>query len=428
MGFRRLIDLFVQRNVVAPIPENVSHTFEYSHPSVTELLGTYGVRSLEFDCFYDPEGGRYSIPAATELVTGFQFSVPELNEPGWKVFHIPDIDFNSTCYTLKTCLQQVRDWSIAHPDHVPIFISIEPTSYRPEEYIGDGAVEIVNSLLSEVEGGPSSLTASLPVNLTAFESLIDEILSVFDLPQIITPDEFRGNSSNLVSAIQEKGWPLVSQLRGRVLFIMAPPFLNHLLRLYPALEDSPVFPSSYDDGLDAAHSIFVAVQATNASLSLNTSLWEQQVSNLTERVTSFVNQGLIVRAFSDFGTLEARQNYTHRRDQVIAAGAHLIATDYPGGVRSNFFDTNYTVNFGGRLAVVCNPQTANESCRRIRHVNKVTVFESVVEETQESTFNENEVSLEELEDSGSLSTTRPGFVMLLAVLLLVQILWFLHDF
>lgn len=43
------------------------------------------------------------------------------------MFHIPDIDFNSTCYTLKDCLQEVKDWSSANPDHIPVFISIEIT-------------------------------------------------------------------------------------------------------------------------------------------------------------------------------------------------------------------------------------------------------------------------------------------------------------
>lgn len=44
-------------SIVEPFPENFTDTFEYSYPNVTELLGTYGVRSLEFDCYYDPEGG-----------------------------------------------------------------------------------------------------------------------------------------------------------------------------------------------------------------------------------------------------------------------------------------------------------------------------------------------------------------------------------
>lgn len=46
-----------EESTVGPFPENFTDTFEYSYPNVTELLGTYGVRSLEFDCFYDPEGG-----------------------------------------------------------------------------------------------------------------------------------------------------------------------------------------------------------------------------------------------------------------------------------------------------------------------------------------------------------------------------------
>ena len=39
--------------------------------------------------------------------------------------HIPDIDFGTSVLTLVDGLKEVRDWSLAHPRHVPIFILIE---------------------------------------------------------------------------------------------------------------------------------------------------------------------------------------------------------------------------------------------------------------------------------------------------------------
>ena len=44
----------------------------------------------------------------------------ELAKPGFKVMHIPDFDFRSTCTRFVACLQTVKAWSDAHPDHIPI--------------------------------------------------------------------------------------------------------------------------------------------------------------------------------------------------------------------------------------------------------------------------------------------------------------------
>lgn len=183
------------------------------------------------------------------------------------------------------------------------------------------------------------------------------------------------------------------------------------------------------------------------------------MANLTEQVTSIVDQGLIVRAFSDAGTQEARANYTHRcvhamvplslgflgrRDQILAAGAHLVATEYPGGIMSNFFDTNYTVSLGRRSAVACNPRTADPSCTRIQHVRKPVVLQ--IDEQEEQDLDNtligksflvfcflqgvglvNDTSLEEIDDGGSLSAKTHDFVVLLAISLVVQFVVFVHD-
>jgi len=41
------------------------------------------------------------------------------------VQHIADVDYRTTCVQFVTCLRQVRAWSQAHPEHVPIPIMLE---------------------------------------------------------------------------------------------------------------------------------------------------------------------------------------------------------------------------------------------------------------------------------------------------------------
>ena len=55
----------------------------------------------------------------------------ELAKPGFKVMHIPDVDFRSTCIRFVTCLQTIKAWSDAHPDHIPIAILINAKDDNP---------------------------------------------------------------------------------------------------------------------------------------------------------------------------------------------------------------------------------------------------------------------------------------------------------
>ena len=52
-------------------------------------------------------------------------------KPGFKVMHMQDIDYRSTCQPFIACLEQVRKWSHAHPKHIPIFILVETKEEKP---------------------------------------------------------------------------------------------------------------------------------------------------------------------------------------------------------------------------------------------------------------------------------------------------------
>src|SRR5216684_7370591 len=95
-----LFRLFQQRDSV-----NASK-IDYEHIALTEQLDM-GLLNLEIDCFVDEKGGRYAHPKGLEWAKGQPPYDPEgvMNEPGFKILHIPDLDFRSDALTLKKCLQ-----------------------------------------------------------------------------------------------------------------------------------------------------------------------------------------------------------------------------------------------------------------------------------------------------------------------------------
>jgi hypothetical protein len=97
----------------------------YSHAPISQQLEDQNVRSLELDLFPDPQGGLYTFPLIRKLTGQGPLTDPAMAQPGIKVMHVPDFDYNTNCATFKICLQQVKTWSDQHPNHVPIAINLE---------------------------------------------------------------------------------------------------------------------------------------------------------------------------------------------------------------------------------------------------------------------------------------------------------------
>src|SRR5262249_9215119 len=92
---------------------------EYSHVPLAEQLDL-GLRNLEIDVYADEKGGKYAHPKGLEWEAAAHPPVydaaGEMMQPGFKVFHVQDLDFRSNCYTFADCLRQLKAWSDAHPD------------------------------------------------------------------------------------------------------------------------------------------------------------------------------------------------------------------------------------------------------------------------------------------------------------------------
>ncbi len=114
---------------------------DYAHPPLDEQFNG-GIRQIELDVYADSKGGHYAHPAgpAAEAAAGVtvdpmeNFSGASLGvmmKPGFKVMHVQDLDQHSSCQPFTACLKIVRDWSKAHPQHLPIFVLVETKQGKP---------------------------------------------------------------------------------------------------------------------------------------------------------------------------------------------------------------------------------------------------------------------------------------------------------
>lgn len=283
-----------------------------------------GVRQIELDVFADPAGGRFAHPLGPQLVAAAHLPADPpydtdgvMLKPGFKVLHVQDVDYRSTCEPFAACLQQVRAWSQAHPAHLPLFILVE----TKDEVIPD-------------QGG-IHFTRPEPFTPALFDALDAEIRSVFSPSELITPDDVRGNYTTLNAAVLAGNWPTLAASRGRVMFLLdqrriGPAYLEG----HPSLRGRVLFTNSTPGEPDAA---FV-----------------ERNEGPADEITRLVRAGYLVRARTDANTSEARANDTHTRDAMMAAGAQLLSTDYPAGEPARW-PGHYVVMLPGAAPARCNP-------------------------------------------------------------------------
>lgn len=293
--------------------------WEYTHLPLDQQFATQGIRQIELDVFADPDGGLYANPVGAR---GEAFDVPELSSPGFKVLHVQDLDFRSNCWTFVDCLTSVKLWSDANPTHVPLMILVE----AKDDILFPG------------------LTVPVQIGAPELDALDAEILSVFPIEQIITPDEVRGAHATLEEAVTTDGWPTLGESRGRVLFaldnggrVKAAYIAGH-----PSLAGRLLFTDSSPGEPEAAF------------VKRNGPLGNE------EAIRGLIASGFIVRTRADGDTQEARSGDTRQRDAAIASAAQFVSTDYP--VPDPAFGTGYFVEIPGGMPARCNPVSAPPEC------------------------------------------------------------------
>jgi hypothetical protein len=288
---------------------------DYSHITLTEQLNL-GLLDLEIDVYADSAGGKYAHPKGLDWVPEqAPYDESIMKQPGFKVFHIQDIDFRSSCPTFRLCLQELKKWSDDHPGHNPVFITMnaKDDADKPGLII------------------PEKFTPSV------FDRLDAEIETWLGRNYVITPDMVRGKYASLEQAVLAGNWPKLKTARGKFIFILDEhgSKLNAYTQGHPSLKGRLLFADAEPGTPEAAIHI------------MNDAKKDQQVIN------ALVKKGYIIRTRSDSDTQEAR---TNDKSSFLAAehsGAQIITTDYY--LRSSHFASDYVIAFNDGTYFRLNP-------------------------------------------------------------------------
>lgn len=302
-------------------------SLDYTHPPLPQQFDG-GVRQIELDIYADTKGGRYADPAGPKRVAaaGLPADPPFdphgiMLKPGFKVMHVQDVDYRSTCQPFTACLRQVREWSHAHPDHIPIFILVET---------------------KQGSRGKLKLTEPEPFTSATFDALDAEIRSVFAPDEIITPDDVRGPYQTLNEAVLAGNWPTLASARGKIIFLLDQRNVTAVyIEGHPSLRGRVLFTNSVPGQPDAA--------------------FLERNEGPTAEISALVKRGYLVRARTDSDTKQARANDTTVRDAMIASGAQLLSTDYPANEPAQW-PGHYAVALSGNAVACCDPVNTSHDC------------------------------------------------------------------
>jgi hypothetical protein len=301
---------------------------DYQHPPLAQQFDA-GVRQIELDIYADSKGGLYAHPSGPMMVAAAHLPPdPDFDpsgimaKPGFKVMHVQDVDYRSVCQPFTACLGQVRQWSHAHPGHLPIFILVETKQGKPR--------------------GELHLTEPEPFTSSTFDALDAEIRSVFPPEELITPDDVRGPYETLNQAVLAGNWPTLASARGKVVFLM---------------DQRPVGPVY----IEGHSSLRGRVIFTNSTPGQPDAAFIERNDGPADEISALVRQGYLIRARTDSDTKEARINDTAARDAMIASGAQILSTDYPVNEPARW-PGHYVVALPGNVVARCNPINASAAC------------------------------------------------------------------
>ena len=268
---------------------------DYAHEPLLEQLDSFHLRSFEIDIYADPTGGHYYKRKKNNLLGKPKSSkIEALKEPGFKVFHIPDIDYNSHYITFKSMLLDFKKWSEQHPNHLPIYLLIE----CKEETVADKLPKL-------------HFVKSIPFSPEICNDMDTEIKAIFgdSLDKIITPDDVRGNYATLNEAVLAGNFPTVAAARGKFIFVMMGATTAYE-KDHPSLKDRAMFTFASPNQAEAA---FIK--------------HDDAVGNETTIIDE-VKKGYIIRARADSPNNQNRSGDYAAQKAAFLSGAQIISSDY----------------------------------------------------------------------------------------------------
>lgn len=237
------------------------------------------------------------------------------NQPGEPidVYHLEVLDMGSTCPQLGVCMQQLRDWSDAHPGHHLLYVMIEVKTPYNQILVDD-----------------------------LFVTLEQEILSAWPRERVLAPDDVQGDAADLRAGLAERGWPSIEATRGKLLVVLHDDGFWRDRYVLNGTGGRLLFPDAFGD-LELP---FAAVHTLNDPV------------GDAAKIAEVVDAGHIVRTRADADNVEPLAGDTARAEAALASGATFISTDYPPPKG----EIDYVFEIPGGTPSRCNPRTAPADC------------------------------------------------------------------
>ncbi len=261
---------------------SLSRQWHYTNAPLDVQLESQGVRQLELDVRYE----------RGELI----------------VSHLPVIDGRTSCRTLRRCLSHIKRWTRRQPWHLPIFVFIEAKEALVPSGL-DGRIDAIEAAIAQT----------------------------FPRSSLLIPDDVTYPGLSLRDSVLEHGWPLVSEVRGRLAFVLfgrakhREAYTRSSQRLRP-------------------HLMFVAGEPHRPEVAF---LMIDDPVRHGESIRRAVRAGFLVRTRAD----AALVRIPARRDAALASGAHFVTTDFAD-------PRHHWLDIGDGAHVRCNPISAPRACAR----------------------------------------------------------------
>ena len=215
--------------------------------------------------------------------------------------HSPLIDMTSSCYDFSLALEEIKMWSDANPNHLPITVIVEPKKI----FIPDKGMKFLNMDYAQV-----------------LDELIREVLG----EKLLTPAEMMGDYPSLRAMREADGWLPLSDCAGRVVVLLHDTTVTKdYISQDETIKSQAMFPMLRYKDRDKDYASFLIVNKP------------KDIDKYSQEL--IFEKKLVIRTRVDsYGSYNEED-----RILTLESGAQILSTDYPP--KADMTEVEYVVDF-----------------------------------------------------------------------------------